>query len=276
MEAVSKVTLAWILIVAVTITSPPTGAAGSDPAAPSFSGSYLSVWTRYDRYETFDRISVEIQSFVVVPGTNDTEPNTNPVFVSLYAEDMDLVVYQETVHLFLGNFTVYATVEPEWTSSHIQIVARDPSAGLENDTVRIETVMSSEYWVYLTKTAEYEDDQRDAQALRDRLDLLTILGSLVVGFLGTALFVIFLRVDHHRSRKVRSPSIWDRFVNRVWPYSWTNDEAYFMLEDPNTWAPDTAAQFADFKKVAHLRKLRAQVRSIEDEARAIQEGRIHV
>lgn len=267
-----------ILILLFTITSPPTGAEGQDLPAPPFSESYLAVWTDFSEYETFDRIQIFVRSHLVFGTGNATgaEPNPNVINVTLYAEDLDLIVYSESVRLFLGNSTVISNVVPDWTTSRIQVIATDPLAGLENRSARFRTVMSWPYFLYLDRVDEYEDDLRDKGILQARLDLITYLGSTItISIIGT-FFVIFMRADHRRSRRVNAPSIWDRFVNRVWPYSWTNDEAYAMLEDPETWAPDTAAEYRDFKKTAHLRKLQAQIAEIREEARAIQEGRIHV
>lgn len=264
-----------LIVLLLTITSPPFGAA--EPAPP-FSVSYLAVWTDFTEYETFDRIQISLQSHLVSGSGNNTTASAsgNLINVTLYAEDLDLIVYSENVRLSQGNGSVISNVAPEWTTSRIQVIAVDRIAGLENRSARFRTVMSWSYFLYLDRVDEYEDDLRDKGILQARLDLITYLGSAItVSMVGT-LFVIFMRMDHRRSRRVNAPSIWDRFVNRVWPYSWTNDEAYAMLEDPETWAPDTAAEYRDFKKTAHLRKLRAQLGEIKEEARAIQEGRIHV
>ncbi len=266
-----------VIVLFLTITSPQPGAA-VEPPAPPFSSSYLAVWTDFSEYETFDRIQIFLRSHLVSGSGNNTTvaASTNLLNVTLYAEDLDLIVYSENIRLSHGNASVVSNVAPEWTTSRIQVIAMDRMAGLENRSARFRTVMSWSYFLYLDRVDEYEDDLRDRGILQARLDLIMYLGSAItVSMVGT-LFVIFMRMDHRRSRRVNAPSIWDRFVNRVWPYSWTNDEAYAMLDDPETWAPDAAAQYRDFKKTAHLRKLRAQVDQIKEEARAIQEGRIHV
>lgn len=243
----------------------------SSPGSP-----YLEVSMDRDRFETYDRVRIHVDSFLPFQEGNDTImiANLHAINVTLYAVDQDLIVESLTISLFNGTADLIFVVEPFWTSNAVQVIAEDPILGLRDDSIYFETRMSIDYLYFLWRNDDFQDDKKRDDAFQIRLEQITYLGLATTLSLAFVLVVAFLRADHRRSRRVRAPSLWDRFVRRAWPYSLVPDDAYVFLDETMTWAPHVARLHRDYRKEAHMRRLRDQAADLKREAELLRSGRM--
>lgn len=236
---------------------------------------YIRVRTSVPVAETFDRFIIYIESKVFNTTVNKTIPNPNVLTLRVYAEDLDVVVEQQQVVLIDGYREVYMVVTSDWTSASLNITVLDLTSGLTAYT-RMETKMSVEYLLYLFFSDQAKiNQQADArqEAAINQNNFMTLAFNVAMA---ATLFIVFIRTDHRRSRRVHAPSLWDRFANRVWPFSLVPDDGYVLLDETRTWARDVAVSYEGYRKDIHLRRLNDQLQDIKKEVVAIKEGKLDV
>lgn len=246
-----------------TVPSPGTRGQG-DP--------YLIVWADREIADTHSVFWIYVRSKVISineTGNISLAPNNNSVNVTLLDMDENLRISTFVLPLANGSAETPITVEPLWTTSNVNITVTDQITGLQGST-RIRTVMSDDYLVWSIRNHYFDSfggfyesvlQEKDAAIGTDRA--FTVAFSVTFALM---VLLIFLRADQRRCHRVGAPSLWDRFLNRYWPYSFVPDDSWWWLDaSPSSITNDreTAAQFERGRIGGDLRRLTEQQREIE-------------
>ena len=242
--------------------------------------STFTVRTDRDRIQTYGRFWLYVDSQIVVTnetGNQSLVVNQGRISVSLYDVDHDVIIREFTVPFFLGRAEIPLVVEPIWTSAFINISVIDFEHGLRGYAL-VETFMSDEYLVYLIRSEWFNEFRKYAQELRTAADLQIwyerILMALFAGTTIFLFFVLFMRADHRRSRRVSMPSYFDRFSSFIWPFTLIPDEFPVWLDLERTWDQDSAKFWISRRRAWAVRRLKEEAEELQNEISGVLTGRL--
>ncbi len=240
--------------------------------------SYLKIWTDRETADTGSRFWIYVASYLVTfneTGNASLVPNNHSLNVTLLDMDNDVVVSRFVLPLNNGTASSPMVVEPVWTSSLIKITATDMVTGLSNST-RIQTSMSDEFLIWSIRNdffAAFEPlYQRMEADKKSAIDMDRAAAFLFCLVWALMISILFLRADQKRCHRIGAPSLWDRFLQRWWPYSFVPDDSWWWLnagaESPTHDRP-TAREFEKMRIAGDLRRLTAQQQEIEQHKQVI-------
>ena len=240
----------------------------------------FNVRTDLDRVATYGRFLLYVESQIV--GLNETGnqtlvPNTASVNVSMYDVNHDVVIREFTVPLFVGTAAIVIVVEPIWTSTVVNITVRDFVNGLQGYAI-VETFMSDEYLVYLFRVeflSEFRTFQREIRAAADsQIWIERILMGSFTGITTFLFFVLFVRADHHRSRRGGYPSYFDRSFAFIWPFSMVPDDFPVWIDPSRTWDAGAAKHWIARRRAWSVQRLQQDAEELQREIADLLSGRL--
>lgn len=241
--------------------------------------AYLHAWTDRTDVYTLSTFSLHVDSKVLVnvSGNLTLVPNPSPVNVTLRDVDHDVIVRTVTIPLFNGTADYPIAVEPNWTTSFINISVVDYVHGLIG-YAGVQAHLSDTYLLYLFKTdwlASFQAFQAQVTAAGDarvaQVELLAALFAVSWFFL---MLLLFLRADHRRSRGMGMPSLWDRFASWSWPYSLLPDEFGTWSDPEKTWDRGSAVKWRDRRVVAAIKRIRGEHAELDELEEDIVAGKV--
>lgn len=239
-------------------------------AAPPGARPYVACHVDPSVAETDERVMIYVDSvtwqYDNLTGNFSLLPSWSKVNVTVYDVDHDVVIAHPSDRFFNGTAEFILWVEPVWSSTQVNITVQDQDGLVGYCSLKTTYSMDHLVWLFEHKWIgiflEYKQSV-DAKAQAD-LDARTYLMLATFTALSVALFLGFLKYDHRKMRGVGLPSLWDRFANKVWPFSLLNDSEYIRLGEDSldSWDRESVEKQKHHKverAVRSLEKVKARV-----------------
>jgi hypothetical protein len=222
--------------------------------------------------QTYDKTIIsfysEIPEFNQTTGNYTLIPSYNTVVVNVYDVNHNVIILEKAVPLFNGSGYIVMFVEPAWTSTYLNITVIDGASRLIG-YANLRTEMSDAYLVWYIdaqhakRFIDFSNSERErADAAITQSRFLTIAVAMCATLI---LILLLMKKEHTEARMKGAPSVYDRFVHRVFPYSFVPDDAWVWLDEKHSWDPSAARLALKHRRQAHVAWLLEQRDELENE-----------
>jgi hypothetical protein len=263
--------------------SPSEGPGGTSIGAIGTRGNHTSMPTLMARADpavayTSEMVTIHFDSTIF--GQNETGarilvPSNHLVNVTVFDVTHDVLVKSGAVPLFVGRGTFTFPVEPLWTSARLNISVIDYQASLFA-FVDVRTHMSEEYQAWYNRDTVLKAVVGPIADMRQEVNDAKAFFALAIGSV-SALFIVlmavlFLQIEHKRSRTVHHDSIADRLRRKLFRWSLVDTFLDEYFDPERTWDIEAARRWTMHRKEAQIAELRQEQDGIESEIRALEEA----
>jgi hypothetical protein len=226
---------------------------------------------------TDEIVTIHVESVVVEAnetGISQLVPSNHLVTWTVYDMTHDVVVKRGAVPLFLGEGRFQIPVEPLWTSARLNVSVQDSRDDLQA-YAEVRTHMSEDYMLWRQETTiirSFSEPMRRAiQEVKDTKAYAATMTVALVALSFALLVLMFLKIDHVRSRAVKQFSLADRLRLFIWRWSSVDTFLSEYLTPETTWDPKVAREWEHNRVDAYARGVEKEMAALGAELRFLRD-----
>jgi hypothetical protein len=185
-----------------------------------------------ERARTYDSVLVMVFSDPLPYGNNSTIASNNIVQLTFTNLGTAEVIHAQNLTLRAGVANWEFKVDPNWGEFTGVVKVIDEEINSET-TAKVEVVYSTDWIIAMQNKHDSEERELDRISNIKVAETNSNTVKMTIGGLFVFTFITLIRLQHTRARKNNQDSLWDRFLDRVWPYDESNSRETMYLTDPN-------------------------------------------